>query len=87
MNELEIHRAVKDFILREFLPNETADNLKDSTELIATGIIDSIATLRLVAFLEVAFAIRIAPEEAILENLHTIEAIATMVHRKQKADR
>ncbi|TIX74809.1 MAG: acyl carrier protein, partial [Mesorhizobium sp.] len=40
----------KDFILKEFLPGERPENLTDSTELITDGILDSLATLKLVAY-------------------------------------
>ena len=54
----DIKQTVKDFILREFLPGEDPANLTDSVKLVRDGIIDSLATLRLVAFLEEHFGIQ-----------------------------
>ena len=46
----QINADVKGFILKEFLPGESPEQLTDSTPLITGGILDSIATLKLVAF-------------------------------------
>ena len=48
----EVKQTVRKFILSEFLPGEDPNELADSTPLISGGILDSIATLKLVAFLE-----------------------------------
>src|SRR3989344_6992020 len=56
----EIGRDVKEFILREFLQGEDPDALTDSTPLITGGILDSLATLKLVAFLEERFKVTVA---------------------------
>ena len=47
----EVGSTVKSFILKEFLPDEDPDELTESTELISTGILDSIAILKLVTHL------------------------------------
>ena len=44
--------TLKQFILREFLPGEDPNELEESTPLVSTGILDSLATLKLVTFLE-----------------------------------
>jgi len=49
----EIRQTVKSYILKEFLFGENPDELTDSTPLITGGILDSIATLKLVAFMVV----------------------------------
>jgi acyl carrier protein len=73
---------VKDFILREFLPGEDPAELQESTPLITAGILDSIATLKLVAFLEERYKIRIAAHEASVEHLNTIADIGALVQAK-----
>jgi acyl carrier protein len=76
--------TVKDFILREFLPGEDPNELQDDTPLITGGILDSIATLKLVSFLEEQFGISVAAHEADVDHLNTIQDIASLVARKQK---
>ena len=55
----EIQSVVKDFIMREFLPDEDPNELQNDTPLISDGIIDSIAALKLVAFIEETYGIEI----------------------------
>ena len=80
----EIQSNVKDFILREFLPGEDPDELQEDTPLITGGILDSIATLKLVAFLEEQFSISIAAHEADVDHLNTLSDIGSLVRSKQK---
>jgi acyl carrier protein len=80
----ETKRAVKEFVLREFLPGEDPDELEDDTPLITGGILDSIATLKLVAFLEEQFGISIAAHEADVDHLNTLNDIASLVESKRK---
>ena len=54
--------TIKNYILQEFLPGEDPDELTDSTPLISSGILDSLATLRLVSFLEEEYQIEIQPQ-------------------------
>ncbi len=83
MNEPEIKATAKAFLLKEFLPGEDPAALTDTTGLVTTGILDSIAVLKVVAFLENQFGITIGPQEAVVENLNTLPDIARMVMSKK----
>jgi len=78
----EIREAIKGYILEEFLPGENPAELTDSTPLITGGILDSLATIKLVEFLEVRFQIRIQAHETMVDYLNTISDIAKLVHSK-----
>ncbi len=75
---------VKEFILREFLPGEDPEQLTDSTPLISGGILDSLATLKLVAFVEERYKIQLQPHEVDIEYLDSITSIATLIGSKIK---
>jgi acyl carrier protein len=77
-----IETAIKEYILAEFLPGEDCAALTASTALVTTGILDSIATLKVVAFLEERFGITIAAHEADVENINTIADMARLVRSK-----
>jgi acyl carrier protein len=79
-----IAAVVKQYILDEFLPGENPDELAADTPLITTGILDSVGTLKLVAFLEERFNIGLAAHEADVEYLNTIGDIVKLVESKQK---
>jgi acyl carrier protein len=75
-------QVVKEYILQEFLPGENPDDLTDSTPLVTGGILDSIATMKLAAFLEERFGIALAAHDVSTDNLDTLEAIARLIHSK-----
>ena len=78
----EMKSTIKAYILEEFLPGENPEELTDSTPLITGGILDSIATLKLVAFIEEQYEIEIQAHEADVEYLNTISDIANLVYSK-----
>ena len=74
--------AIKRFIMEEFLPGEDADELTDTTPLISGGILDSIATLKLVMFMEDEFKVSFEPHEVDKENLDDLASIVRLLHTK-----
>ncbi len=74
--------TVKAYILNEFLPGEDPAALTPTTPLITGGILDSIATLKLVSFLEETFRIELEPHEVDADNLDTLDAIRRLVTAK-----
>lgn len=79
----EIRQAVKDFILQQFLPGEDPDELKDDTPLITGGVLDSIATVQLMLFLEERYGVTLEAHELDPEHLDTIADISGLVLSKQ----
>jgi acyl carrier protein len=77
-----MQETIKEFILSEFLPGEDPSQLMEATPLITGGILDSLATLKMVEFLEKTFSIRIEAHEADVDNLDTIEKISNFVASK-----
>ena len=78
-----IESIVKTYILEQFLPDANADELTEATPLISGGILDSLATVRLVMFLEQEFQIEVHAYEVNAENLESLERIANLVRGKQ----
>jgi acyl carrier protein len=77
-----IKDVVKSYILKEFLPGEDPNELTDSTPLVTGGILDSLATLKLVSFLEEQYGITVQAHEADVEHLDTVQNIAALVRSK-----
>jgi acyl carrier protein len=78
----EVKEIIKVYILGEFLPGENPAALTDSTPLITGGILDSLGTIKLVAFLEQRFKIQIQAHETMVDYLDTIADIAQLVSSK-----
>ena len=77
-----ISSIVKTYILEEFLPGADPGELTESTPLITGGILDSIAILQLVAFLEEQYGIVVEPHEAGIDYLDTLSQVAELVRSK-----
>jgi acyl carrier protein len=73
---------IRNYILKSFLPGESASNLKDDTPLVTSGILDSVTIIKLVSFVEESFGIEIVAHETGVQNFDRIEDIAALVLRK-----
>ncbi|MCK6456334.1 MAG: acyl carrier protein [Phycisphaerae bacterium] len=85
MSPEEIKSTVRTHILAEFLPGEDPAALTDSTPLVSTGILDSIAVLGLVTYLESKFGITLEAHETDAQHLNTLTDIARLVQSKLSA--
>jgi len=79
------NEKIRAFILAEFLPGESPANLHDDTPLRTSGILDSLATLRVVSFVEEQFGIEVEAHEAGVENFDRIADISAFIDRKRAA--
>jgi acyl carrier protein len=82
-NQAEIKASIREFILREFLPGEDPAALEDTTSLISTGILDSIATVKLISYLEEQFGVEFEAHEMTAEFLDSVADITRTVEDKQ----
>jgi acyl carrier protein len=82
---MDIRQAVRDYLLREFLPGEDPAHLTDGTPLISGGLLDSISTLKLVSFLEDRFGVLIEAHEAGIDHLDSVAEIARLIEKKRAA--
>jgi len=78
----EIIGPVRQYILDTVLRGEDPSALRSDTPLISGGILDSLATLELVSFLEQRFGIQLEAHEVDAERLDTLSAIAALVQGK-----
>jgi acyl carrier protein len=81
----DVQATVKAFILEQFLRDANPDDLTSETPLIAGGILDSLATVRLAAYLEERFGIQLEAYDINEENLGSLEQIAALVRSRQPA--
>jgi acyl carrier protein len=78
----DVGSAVKKFILDQFLPGQDPAELTETTPLITGGVLDSLATMKLITFLEDRYGITMQAHETDPEHLDTIELIARLVREK-----
>ncbi|HET9372819.1 MAG TPA: acyl carrier protein [Vicinamibacterales bacterium] len=80
----DVKNAIRQFILMKYLPGESPDNLRDDTALRTSGILDSLATLGVVSFVEKEFGIEIEAHETDVDVFNTLDDMAALVARKKR---
>ena len=78
----EIRGGVREYLLTEFLPGEDPATLTDTTPLISGGILDSIASVKLVSHLEERYGVRFEAHEVSVDYLDTVDLVVDTIHRK-----
>jgi acyl carrier protein len=80
-----MQQQIRRFILTSFLFTEDESQLGNDDSLLDRGIMDSTGVLELVAFLETEFAVKVADEELVPENLDSVSKIVAFVSSKKGA--
>ncbi len=75
----DVRTGVRRFILDNFLIGEPSDALQDSTLLLTTGIISSLAMLELVAFLETEYEVALRPRDLTPDRLDSVTSILALI--------
>jgi acyl carrier protein len=72
--------------LREYFKNDLSaevDDIQDSDSLLERGILDSMAIVKLIAFLEVRFGVAMTDDEFDPENFESFQAIERLIESKK----
>ncbi len=77
---------LKQYIIEEFIPDGRIEEIPDNLDLIENGILDSLAVLKLVAFIEDHYDIALEPEEISPECLNSIDAIDALIAQKTQSN-
>ena len=81
----DVKTVIRDFVVSTYLQGESPDNLRDDTSLITSVILDSLAVLGFVSFLEGRFSIELDVYDTSIERFDRITDIAATVCVKQEA--
>jgi len=82
----EISKAVRDYVMREYVSEGDDQEITETTPLISSGLVDSFSMVSLLRFLEKKYAIHIPDAAATPEAFDTVERIVALVRRFQKVE-
>lgn len=82
---MQIENELKSYLLAHHLPGEEAGWLHAHYDLIESGILDSLALIKLLSHLEQAYQVQLSPEEITVHHFSTLAAITALVKGKQPA--
>ncbi|MCL4251849.1 MAG: acyl carrier protein [Anaerolineae bacterium] len=77
------HERLKTFIETRLLSGSKETALGFNDDLLLSGLINSLDVMRLVTFTAEEFKIEIPPEDVVIENFQSIDAIVNYVHSRQ----
>ena len=78
---MDVATRIRDFIKQEILFEDSNASLTDETPLLE-GILDSLALMQLVAFIEEEFGVEIDDAEMTADNFRTVADIEGLVTQK-----
>jgi len=84
MEDIDIKKAVLEYVKREYLEEDDDREVDENTKLISGGIVDSFSMVSLKRFLEKKYAIQIPDADASPEAFDTVNSIVGLVKRFKK---
>ncbi|MEU3838504.1 acyl carrier protein [Streptomyces sp. NPDC028635] len=78
-------QAIKEFVVEEFLPDVPAAELDDHTDLLDSGVIDSLGLLKVIAWLEDRYGITTDDIDLEPESFRSVAAIEHFVATAARA--
>jgi acyl carrier protein len=80
----QVNATIRKYIVESWL-NGDERGLQDDTDLQEAGLLDSLTTLALVAFLEESFKVQLDPADINAETFRTVDAIGALVVTKRSS--
>ena len=80
---MNIEETVERFVIDELIVGDSQMKLDPNQSLVSSGVIDSLAILRLISFLEEKFGVVVEDDEVVPENFETINVIKAFVEAKK----
>jgi acyl carrier protein len=76
--------TIKQFVIDEFLPDMSVEQLSSDDDLLANGIIDSLGLLKVIAWLEHRFQLAIDDIDLSPDSFRTIAAINSFIENTRR---
>src|ERR1041384_450952 len=79
---MNIENRIREFIVKNLYYTE-GTTLTDDASFLAEGVIDSMGSMELVAFVEAEFKIKVEMSEVVVKNFDSISKLANFVRRNR----
>ena len=84
-NPTSFDSIINDYLTKELAIKPELLPLQDDTPLLALGILDSLALLQFLVFLERTFGVQVDEFDIIPENLNTVRSICAYIRSRQES--
>ena len=79
----ETTQKIKAFIVEEYMPDVSVDDLESNFDLMSSGAIDSLGLLQMVAWLETEFDVEIDDSELGPDSFRTVDEIKVFIEQQK----
>jgi acyl carrier protein len=80
---MDVETAIERFVVDEIMLGDSNTKIDPNESLISSGVLDSLALLRLIAFLEEQMGVTVDDSEVIPENFESINEIKSFIEKKK----
>lgn len=77
-----IENAIIGFITDDLLMGQPPEAVEPATNLLTTGLVDSLGIMRVILFIEETFGASVPPEDILIEHFLTVETMTTYLTEK-----
>jgi len=77
----DVKQLIIDYVKKEYLEEDSGQDVTETTKLISSGIVDSFSMVSLKMFLEKKFQIKIPDEKATPEAFDSVENIMNLLRQ------
>lgn len=77
-----MEETIVNYIKEELLGGSFEDDILADDDLLNSGLIDSLGIMRLISFVEEKYGIKVPPQDMVIENFVSAEAIAQYIQTK-----
>jgi acyl carrier protein len=81
-----VAEQINDYIVRELMSDKPGATVDNNEHLIEGGIIDSLGIFLVIGFIDSTFNVKVQPEDVLLENFQTVNAIRDLVLARRPAE-
>lgn len=78
-----IVKKIIDYISNTLASEPLEGNLQPEDDLLGSGILDSMGMMKLIAFIENEYSLKVEPDEMVIENFMTVENIDEYIKNKK----
>ncbi|TRW90813.1 acyl carrier protein [Candidatus Methylobacter oryzae] len=78
-------QLLREHIINQYVKDKAPEGFNDDYNLIDEGILDSLAIMNLIAWLEKQYAIEFDEGDIVLENFNSVNALVDFVQKKSAA--
>ncbi len=68
-------KSIIHFIVNDIASDQNIEELKPEDDLLESSLVDSLGIMRLITFIEQEFGYSVPPEDIVIENFMTVNAI------------